>query len=68
VEALVITINGLSQLVTAAHLAALVVDLQLSHQPVAIALNDTVIPSSELASTPLKAGDRVEIVHAVCGG
>ncbi len=67
-EKLVITINGLLQPVRAAHLAALVADLQLSDRPVAVALNDSVIPSSELANTPIKSGDRVEIVQAVCGG
>lgn len=67
-EEIIITINGLAQPVRATHLAALVTDFQLGNQPMAIALNDSVIPSSELANTPIKSGDRVEIVQAVCGG
>lgn len=34
----------------------------------AVAINNAVIPSSEIQTTPLKSGDHVEIVHAVCGG
>ena len=35
---------------------------------IAIALNDTVIPRGRLIDTPVKNGDRVEIVRAVGGG
>lgn len=67
-EELNITINGRAQKVKASHLAALIFDLNLNDRPVAIALNDSVIPSSEFAATPLHEGDRIEIVQAVCGG
>lgn len=35
---------------------------------VAVAVNTRVIPHREIASTPLREGDRVEIVRAVQGG
>lgn len=35
---------------------------------IAVALNDEVIPKHEWQTTTVRAGDRVEIVHAVQGG
>jgi len=35
---------------------------------VAAALNDSVVPRSEWKTTPVRDGDRIEIVRAVQGG
>lgn len=37
-------------------------------QRLAVELNQEIVPKSEHATTYLKAGDRVEIVHAIGGG
>jgi sulfur carrier protein len=35
---------------------------------VAVAVNDTVIPRGDIPDTPLKDGDRIEVIEAVQGG
>ncbi|WP_409524219.1 sulfur carrier protein ThiS [Nitrincola sp. MINF-07-Sa-05] len=42
--------------------------LGLAGKRIAIELNLDIIPRSEHTATLLKAGDRVEIVHAIGGG
>ncbi|MER5308883.1 sulfur carrier protein ThiS [Streptomyces sp. NPDC002773] len=49
-------------------LDALVATLTTSRSGVAAALNETVVPRGEWASTPLGEGDRVEVLTAVQGG
>jgi sulfur carrier protein len=51
-----------------ATLAELIEQLELVGKRIAIELNLEIIPRSEHAATRLKAGDRVEIVHAIGGG
>lgn len=51
-----------------ATLAELIEQLQLLGKRIAIELNLEIIPRSEHPTTCLKAGDRVEIVHAIGGG
>jgi sulfur carrier protein len=46
----------------------LVEHLGLTDGPVAVECNRTVVPRAEHATTPLSAGDIVEIVHFVGGG
>ena len=48
--------------------STLIESLGLGDRRVAIALNRSVVPRSEYGSTPLAAGDRVEILEAVGGG
>ncbi|MBD0738893.1 MULTISPECIES: sulfur carrier protein ThiS [unclassified Streptomyces] len=49
-------------------LDALVADLTPAASGVAAALNETVVPRTRWAATPLSDGDRVEILTAVQGG
>lgn len=49
-------------------LAALLDRLGLSDAVVATALNGRFVPSAERASTPLRAGDRVEVLAPMQGG
>lgn len=48
--------------------AALVQQLDLHNQRIAVELNHEIVMRSEYAATHLSAGDRVEIVHAIGGG
>ncbi|MET3999048.1 sulfur carrier protein ThiS [Marinobacterium sp. MBR-109] len=50
------------------NLSDLIAQLELSGKRIAIELNLEIIPRSSHADTPLKAGDRIEIVHAIGGG
>jgi sulfur carrier protein len=50
------------------NLSDLIARLQLEGKRIAIELNLEIIPRSAHATTLLKAGDRVEIVHAIGGG
>lgn len=49
-------------------LSDLIAQLELSGKRIAIELNLEIIPRSSHANTSLKAGDRIEIVHAIGGG
>ncbi|MCX2179359.1 sulfur carrier protein ThiS [Streptomyces sp. SKN60] len=49
-------------------LDALVATLTTAHSGVAAAVNETVVPRSQWAATPLADGDRVEVLTAVQGG
>lgn len=51
-----------------ATVAALLAELGLAGRPVAVERNLEIVPRSTHASTPLAAGDRVEIVTMVGGG
>jgi sulfur carrier protein len=63
-------INGEERPLRATTLADLLADL--GHDPTrsgfAAALNDEIVPRSEWHCTPVRTGDRVEIVGAVAGG
>lgn len=48
--------------------ADLLARLELGGRRVAVELNLDIVPRSQHASTALKDGDRVEIVHAIGGG
>ncbi|WP_027896738.1 sulfur carrier protein ThiS [Zestomonas thermotolerans] len=49
-------------------LADLLARLDLTGKRVAVELNLDIVPRSEHASTLLREGDRIEIVHAIGGG
>ena len=49
-------------------LAELVAELDLPPARIAIELNRTVVRRNDWGATPLKDGDRIEIVHFVGGG
>lgn len=64
-----ITVNGESrQLPVGSTIADLVSSMQLQGRRVAVECNLEIIPRAEHASTQLKAGDALEIVHAIGGG
>ncbi|MEH6651775.1 MAG: sulfur carrier protein ThiS [Motiliproteus sp.] len=46
----------------------LIQTMALTQQRLAVELNLDVVPRSQYASQQLRAGDRVEIVHAIGGG
>jgi thiazole synthase len=63
-----LTINGESQPSSAETLAALVEQLGMKPDRVAIELNREIVPRDKWAQTALRDGDRLEIVHFVGGG
>lgn len=56
------------QIAAGATLADLVNDLGYAGKRIAIERNGEIAPKSQYASTPLAAGDQIEIVVAVGGG
>lgn len=64
-----ISLNGSShELPNESTVSTLLESLGLMQRRVAVELNEEIIPRSQHASTPLQAGDRVEVVHAIGGG
>jgi thiamine biosynthesis protein ThiS len=63
-----LTINGETQLSSAETLGALVTELGMKPDRVAIELNREIVPRDQWRKTPLHDGDRLEIVHFVGGG
>jgi len=64
-----ITVNGEQQQIDeAATLLALLERHGVPSVGSAVALNDDVVPRGRHAATPLREGDRVEIIVAVAGG
>jgi len=61
-------INGEPRSVTADSLIALVEQLGMKPDRVAIELNREVVPRDRWPQTPLKDGDQLEVVHFVGGG
>jgi sulfur carrier protein len=49
-------------------LAALIESLEMKSDRVAVELNQDIVPRDRWPETPLKDGDRLEIVHFVGGG
>lgn len=67
--ALEITVNGEPHATTAgATLLDVLTALGLAGRPLAVELNEEVVPRAALAGCMLKPGDRVEIVTLVGGG
>jgi len=65
-----IKINGqLHTFATEVTVARILAELKISPEHgIAVALNDSVIPRSQFQKTPIKDGDKLEIVHATAGG
>ncbi|MGV9565496.1 sulfur carrier protein ThiS [Streptomyces sp. NPDC003480] len=64
-----ISVNGESrQFAPGTALDAVVRVLTAAPSGVAAALNETVVPRTQWPSTPLREGDRVEVLTAVQGG
>ena len=64
-----LNINGKDrELKTSQTIAEMVRELAIDIPHFAVALNYNVVPKSQYESTPIKEGDKVEIVHAVGGG
>jgi sulfur carrier protein len=63
-----IQINGQSERLGAATVAALLREKDIDAPGVAVALNGAVVPRGAWPATPLRAGDTVEIVRARQGG
>jgi thiazole synthase len=63
-----LTINGENQVSSAETLGALVEQLSMKPDRVAIELNREIVPREQWQQTPLHDGDRLEIVHFVGGG
>jgi len=61
-------INGEKQVFSAGTLLALVEQLGMKPDRVAIELNREIVPREQWPQTPLHDGDRLEIVHFVGGG
>ncbi len=57
--------HALDSAVTAADL---VETLGLTGRRIAVEINEQIVPRSQLAETPLRDGDQIEIVHAIGGG
>lgn len=43
-------------------------DLNLSQKGIAVAVNEVIFPKNSWTSTPIKSGDRVNVIQAVQGG
>jgi len=63
-----LTINGETQASSAETLSALVEALGMKPDRVAVELNREIVPREHWPQTPLRDGDRLEIVHFVGGG
>ncbi|MFZ3341090.1 MAG: sulfur carrier protein ThiS [Terriglobales bacterium] len=63
-----VTINGEPRTASAENLSALVEELRMKPDRVAIELNRQIVPRDRWPQTPLTDGDQLEIVHFVGGG
>lgn len=63
-----VTVNGEQRDIAAAHIDALLAELEYEGTHFAIALNFDVLPRSQWAQTALKPGDEIEIITPRQGG
>jgi sulfur carrier protein len=63
-----IQVNGQSEQLSAATVAALLREKEIDAPGVAVALNGAVVPRGAWPATKLRAGDTIEIVRARQGG
>ena len=65
-----IRLNGQDEVVAAATVAALLEEkaVDVAQRGIAVAVNGEVVPRAAWTETPLRSGDRVEIVRARQGG
>ena len=65
---MMLRINGEERSSAAATLAALVAELGMKGDRVAVELNREIVPRARWEATALREGDELEIVHFVGGG
>ncbi|MBY0240898.1 MAG: sulfur carrier protein ThiS [Burkholderiaceae bacterium] len=66
---MLIELNGENRTVPPAHtLQALVEELGIAHQALALAVNRTVVPRQAWGARALQPSDKVDIVRAIGGG
>lgn len=63
-----LTINGESRQLQAGTVSALIEELGMKGDRVAVELNREIVPRAEWPTATLKDGDTLEIVHFVGGG
>lgn len=63
-----LVINGEECALSAANLAALITELGMKADRIAVELNRAIVPRAQWESTVLRDGDQLEIVHFVGGG
>jgi len=63
-----VTVNGETRTVSADSLSALIEELGMKPDRVAVELNREIVPRSEWPQKRLHDGDRLEVVHFVGGG
>lgn len=64
-----VIVNGANQsLAAGASIQDLLQQLGMTQGRIAVELNAEIVPRSRYQETPLNAGDKVEIVHAIGGG
>jgi thiamine biosynthesis protein ThiS len=63
-----LVINGEEQKLAASNLDALIEELGMKGDRVAVELNREIVPRANWSASALKDGDRLEIVHFVGGG
>jgi sulfur carrier protein len=61
-------INGTEKDIAADNVAALIEGLAAKGDRVAVELNGDIVPRAKWLETPLRDGDKLEIVHFVGGG
>lgn len=66
---MIVYVNGeIREVAESSHVADLVADMGLMGKRIAIELNKEILPFDQRGTQVLKAGDRLEIVHAIGGG
>jgi len=66
---MLVTLNGQpTELAESLTLEALLRELRLGERRVAVEVNGEIVPRSLAPDTRLRAGDTVEVVHAIGGG
>jgi sulfur carrier protein len=64
-----VKINGETQQVDeGVTLAELIADLDLANRRIAVEINQSIVPKTRHAETPIRANDSIEIIHAIGGG
>ncbi len=63
-----IFVNGEEQIVDPTSVLGYLQAIAIDPQRVAVELNLEILPKGDYAATPLREGDRLEIVHFVGGG
>jgi thiamine biosynthesis protein ThiS len=65
---MIITINGQKRELLVENIAQLVQSLELKGDRIAVEQNLEIVPRAQWEATPVRDGDRFEVVHFVGGG